>query len=98
MSVVDWKKEVIADVERPPGIPIPKTPLCGGRESEFPQRGSAEAVEVDADFNTVADAENGARSKGGGDLVEMDRTVKLAVDFAFVEDVGAGNVEDRLLG
>ncbi len=93
------KEEIIAHIEGAAAVrAIPKPPFDGGRQFEFASDGSREAVEIHADFDLMADADDDAGRKCFDGIDGTHGAVEFAVDFAFVEDVGAGDVEDGLLG
>lgn len=98
-AVANREEHVIADKERPIGRGVlPELPFDGGREVEFAEGGSAQAVEIHPDFDRVSDAEDDAGSEGSGGILKADGAILLEVEFSLVEDVGAGNIEDGFLG
>ena len=75
----------------------PKLPLQRGGYFEFTHARSAETVEIHSDFDSVTDAEDDARRKRGQEIHGAQGAVEFTIDFPFVEDVRAGNVEHRFL-
>lgn len=98
-TLTDREEKVVAEIERPTRrIVVPETPFDCGSEVEFTDGGRAEAVEVDADFDLTTDANDNAGCVGEEGSGGLGGAVQFTVDFAFVEDVSAGQVEDSFLG
>ena len=62
------------------------------------QRGGAEAVEIYAYLDSVTDADDDAGRERGQEIHGAQGAVQFAIDFSFVENVRAGDVEYGFLG
>lgn len=62
------------------------------------QGGGAEAVEIHADLDSVSDADDDAGRECGQEIHGAQGAVQFAINFSFVENVGAGDVEYGFLG
>lgn len=97
-ALANREENVVANKERPIGRgAFPKLPFEGGREVELADGGGAQAVEIHADFDRVADAEDDAGSERSGRILKADGAVLFVIDLAFCQEVGAGDVEDGFL-